>query len=208
MGLTVWGRATSVNVQKVLWALDELGLGYEHRVVGGKHGGLDGAAFRAVSMVPMVPVLVDGDLNIRESNTILRHLARREGRLGAPETPVDMWMEYGTATLQPAFIGLFYQRVRMRPEERDAGAEAASLAKLTGALDVIGQELADGRDHLVGEFSIADIALGTPMYRACDIAPGLLADLPQVAAWVDRLAARPGWGRWIATSYDDLRPAP
>ena len=97
--MILWGRASSVNVQKVLWALSELGLAYDHRIVGGKYGGLGGAEFARLPPVRRVPVLEDNGVTLWESHAILRHLARREGALGANHPSVDMWMEFGTITI-------------------------------------------------------------------------------------------------------------
>lgn len=204
--MILWGRPSSVNVQKVLWALDECGLSCDHRIVGGKYGGLDDPDFAALTPVRRVPVLQDGDLAIWESHAILRHLARRAGALGAGDAQVDMWMEFGSTTLQPPFIGLFWQRVRMLPDARDPTAETAQIGQIEDALARMDAVLGDGRAHIAGAaFSMADIALGSLFHRLTDVAPGILDDMRQVAAWHDRIAARAGYRAWIDTSYEELR---
>lgn len=95
--ITVYGRATSSNVQLVMWGLAELGLACERLDYGHVHGGLDTPAFRALSPHGLVPVIRDGDLVIWESAAILRYLAGRYG--SAPFWPaepaararIDMW---------------------------------------------------------------------------------------------------------------------
>ena len=204
--MILWGRPSSVNVQKVLWGLDELGLSYDHKIVGGKYGGTDDPVFAALTPVRRVPVLQDGDLALWESHVILRHLARREGKLNAPESVVDMWMEFGSTTLQPPFIGVFWQKVRMLPEDRDAAAEAAHLSAMKTALSQLETGISDGRAYIAGdEFSVADVALGSLFYRIIDLCPGILDDLPNVTAWQARIASRPAYQRHIATSYDELK---
>ena len=204
--MILWGRASSVNVQKVLWALDELGLSYDHRIVGGKYGGLDGPEFARLTPVRRVPVLEDGGVAIWESHAILRHLARREGALGANDPRVDMWMEFGSTTLQPPFIAVFWQRVRLLPADRDAKVEASSLTAISTALSMMEESLSDGRAYIAGpDFTVTDIALGSLFYRLLDLFPDILATSPNVAAWQARLAARPGYQHHIATSYDELK---
>lgn len=207
--MILWGRASSVNVQKVLWALDECGLNYEHKVVGGKYGGLDDPDFAKLTPIGRVPVLQDDDQTIWESHAILRHLARRAECLGASDAQVDMWMEFGSTTLQPPFIGLFWQRVRMLPGDRDAEADDAHSTSLRAALRHLETGLSDGRPHIRGEaFSMADIALGSLFHRITDVAPGILDDFPQVEAWHGTLAERDGYQRWINSSYEELRVGP
>lgn len=209
--MILWGRPTSVNVQKALWALDEMGLDYEHRLVGGKHGGLDQPPLTALTPSRLIPVLQDGATTVWESHAILRHLLRRHPGdpldSGDPAT-VDSWLDFGATALQPAFIGLFYQKVRLTPEARDARTEAGHREALARALTVVGRGLADGRPYLAGSgFGIADIGLGSLLFRLNDIAPEIVAADPAVAAWHERLRQRPAFARHVATSYDDLRPS-
>lgn len=206
-GLTLWGRPSSVNVQKALWALDEYGLRYQHRIVAGKYGGTDSPEFRALSPVPRVPVLQVGEVGIWESHAILRHLARRhpDHPLSAAPDAADPWLDYGTSTFQPAFLGLFWQMVRTLPADRSEAAMAQSRKALAEALDVLGARLT-AAPYLAGDaMTIADIGVGAPMYRLGDIAPELLAGRDAVNAWVGRLQTRPAWDRFIATSYEELR---
>lgn len=207
--MILWGRPSSVNVQKVLWALDEFGLPHEHRIVGGRYGGLDDPAFQALTPVGKVPVLDDAGQGVWESHAILRHLARRDPvhPLAATLPTADPWMEFGTSTLMPPFIGLFYQRVRMRPEERSEARAEALERDLSAVLSVMDAGLSATGWLSGAAFGLADIALGTPMYRLFDIAPGLVPEAAHLHDWRARLAQRPAWQKWIATSYDELRPA-
>lgn len=199
--MILWGRASSVNVQKVLWALDEFGLSYEHRIVGGKYGGLDDPAFATLTPVGRVPVLQDGDTALWESHAILRYLARDQ------MTPIaDMWMEFGSTTLQPPFIGLFWQRVRMTPKQQDATVLAKHLESLQAGLLILNAGMSDGRVYVAGsDFSMADIALGSLFYRITDLYPDILAPYSQVEAWHKTIETRAGYRQWVATSYDELK---
>ncbi|SMY08055.1 glutathione S-transferase family protein [Flavimaricola marinus] len=214
--MILWGRASSVNVQKVLWALDEFGATYEHRIVGGKYGGFDDPDFAKLSPIKRIPVLEDGGLGVWESHAVLRHLARRLpdhplGRSYADFTQaaqIDSWLDFVTSTLQPPFIGLFWQLVRMTEAQRNLALVEAHLAALTEGLTVLETVLADGRDHLVGsDLSIADIGVATMLYRLFDVAPQLSQTAPKVSAWHAKMAARPAYARHVAVGYDELRPA-
>jgi glutathione S-transferase len=197
----LWGRASSVNVQKVLWGLEEQGLVYEHKIVDGKFGGTDDPEFTALTPVRRVPVLQDGDVTLFESNAILRYLANGQ------TTPVaDMWMEFGSTTLQPPFIGLFWQQVRMTKAEQDQAVLEGQIKALYAGLEIVNTALSDGRAYLAGnDFSMADVAIGSLFHRFMDLHPTILDALPHVDEWHASIAARAGYRKWIATSYEELR---
>lgn len=208
MSLTLWGRASSANVQKVLWALEELAQPYERRDAGGKYGVTDTDAFSAMNPNRRVPVLQDGDFALWESQAILRYLARRAGRL-YPTKPqaqakADQWLAYTDTTLQPPFVALFWQLVRLPASARSVAAQETARAELAGALAVLDRHL---REHtwLTGEaFGIADIAAGTLMHRVqvLDLMP---QGLEGVERWAGSLASRQGYSAHVATSFDELR---
>ena len=199
--MILWGRASSVNVQKVLWALEERARPYEHKIVGGIFGGNDDPEFAALTPVRRVPVLQDGDVTLWESHAILRYLAREQ------VSPVaDMWMEFGSTTLQPPFLGLFWQQVRMRKAEQDKATFEKHIKALYAGLGILKTGLADGRTYLAGEdFSIADIAIGSLFHRIMDLHPTILEDFPKVDEWHANIAARAGYCKWVATSFEELR---
>lgn len=208
--MILWGRASSVNVQKVLWALDEFDLPFEHHIVGGRYGGLDDPMFRRLTPLGKVPVIEDGGIAVWESNAILRYLARRDPThpLSRNMDHADPWMEFGTGVLQPPFIGLFWQLVRMRPEDRTEAAITSHKAHLAEAFDVMDRGFADGRAWLAGpDMSLADIAVGTVFFRVQAAAPEMLKGRSRIAQWISALAARPGWQAHVATSFDELRPS-
>lgn len=211
MTRVLWGRPSSVNVQKVLWALDELALPFDHEIAGGKFGRTTTPDFTAMNPNARVPVLVEGDFALWESHAILRHLAEDpQARLALiPDTRpergrMSQWLDYTTGTVQPPFIALFWQLVRLPAEKRDPAALATnrdSLAKALGVLDASLQ-----RDPwLAGQsFSLADIAAGSLMHRLTDL-DLLPAGLPGVRRWHHALHARCGYRDHIAVPYDELK---
>lgn len=207
MTLTLWGRPSSVNVQKVLWALDEFGEPFEHRVVGGAHGGLDDPAFAALTPARRVPVLQDGAVAVWESHAILRRLGRRrpDHPLSGGLDAADPWMDYGATTLQPPFIALFWQRVRLAPNARSAELEARAAEALAGPLGVIDHALSD-REWIAGpSMTLADVALGTPLWRLAAVAPELVEGRAALLRWGEALASRPGHAKHVAVSFEALR---
>ena len=201
----LWGRASSVNVQKVMWALAELNVDYERIDAGGKYGRTDSAEFATLNPTRRVPVWQENELVLWESHAILRHLARSDlqDRLRF-DAKSDQWMEFTTTTLQPPFIGVFWQVVRTPQEQRSAAAAKNHMASLNAALDILETRLAQ-RAYIAGpELSIADIAAGALMYRYYDMNIDR-KDRPALRRWYELLTSRQAYRDTVMTSYDELR---
>src|SRR5690606_22701182 len=116
--LTVWGRTNSINVQKVMWTVGELGLEHERIDAGGAFGGLDTAEYGRMNPNRRIPVLQDGELGLWESNAIVRYLAARYGagtlwaEDPAQRSEADRWMDWMVTTLLPDMTVVFWQLVR------------------------------------------------------------------------------------------------
>jgi glutathione S-transferase len=107
--LTVYGRKSSFNVQKVMWLIGELGLVHKHIELGGAYGGLDTPEFRAMNPHGRVPVVDNNGTIVWESHAILRYLAAcyNHGQFwsedAAQRSLSDRWMDWSQSTLQPDF---------------------------------------------------------------------------------------------------------
>jgi glutathione S-transferase len=202
--LTIWGRATSSNVQKVLWCCDELGLAYERIDAGREFGRVGDADFRAMNPNGLVPVLVDGAITLWESNAIMRYLCNRYGgeRL-YPTDPVargavDQWLDWQLTTLGPAITPIFWTLIRTPEADRDMKAVAIQAVKLAEAWALLDRNLAR-RPYVAGEtLSIADLAFGNSIRRWYYF-PLERPDLVHVEAWFRRLGERPGFRTHIMT---------
>jgi glutathione S-transferase len=195
--LTIWGRLSSVNVQKVVICANELGLACERVDAGGKFGGLDTPEALARNPNKLVPVIRDGEFVLWESNAIVRYLARVHGA-GAlwPADPrvaadADRWMDWQSTALTPAMVDAFLQTIRVAPEQRNQAAVDASLARTEPLLAMLDARLA-GREYVAGAHSMGDIPLACAAHRWY----GLPIDRKRhrnVEAWLERLRARPAY---------------
>ena len=77
--LKIWGRNNSVNVEKVLWACEEMGIAYQRVDAGGQFGVVDTPEYRAMNPNGLVPTVEVDGLVLWESNAIIRYLAARHG---------------------------------------------------------------------------------------------------------------------------------
>ncbi|MCP1336561.1 glutathione S-transferase family protein [Futiania mangrovi] len=200
--ITLWGRANSINVQKVLWTCEELGLEIVRHDVGGPYGGTDTPEYRAMNPNGLVPTLQDGDVTVWESNAVVRYLAARYGAGSLwPEDPgvraaADKWMDWQLSTVQPHQRTLILQVVRTPPEKRDKAAVAAAMSGAAQALELLEGAFGDGPFVAGTGLTIADIALGPVMHRfvALDVPR---PRLPKLEAWYARLTDRPGFARHV-----------
>ena len=193
MSIEVYGRRNSLNVQKVMWALGELGLAYRRHDVGGSFGYPE--EYAALNPNPLVPALVDGDLRMWESNACVRYLGRTYGRGGLwPSEPAalaraDQWMDWQATRLGPAFLPAFIQLIRMPAEKRDPQAIASGLESAAALYRMLDRHLGE-HDYIAGSsFSMGDIALGPMTYRYFEMDIER-PELPGVRAWFERLGQR------------------
>ena len=209
--ITIWGRKSSVNVQSVLWCLEELDLNYSRFDAGFTYGVVNTPAFLEMNPNGKVPVLIDGDgPAIFESGAILRYLAAQyAGGPFWPDAPAaraatDKWAEWAKINFASHFISdVFWPIVRMPPSKRDYVAINVSLALIEKELAIADKVLAT-HAYLAGDhFSLADIQLGHCLYRYYDI-DLVRADLPHLRAYYGRLQTRPGFSRHVMASYDEL----
>ena len=200
--LKIWGRVTSSNVQKVLWCCDELGIEFERVDVGGPFGGNRDPEYLRLNPNGLVPTVKDGDLVMWESNTICRYLATTRGgeRLypkdPAARTHVERWMDWQLSSVGAPMGVLLFGLVRTRPEQRDPAAIEAARVKAAASWQIVDEAL-EGRPYLAGaEPTLAEIVLGTLVYRwhAFPIERPAFANLK---AWYERLRQRPGFKKYI-----------
>jgi glutathione S-transferase len=203
--LIVHGRATSLNVQAVMWTIAELGLAAERRDVGLNFGGNDTPEFLAMNPNGLVPVLQDDHVTMFESAAILRYLAARHGRFPFwPEDPVarapaDMWAEWGKTTLQPSFM-----RPVFWPALHGQAADDRSRAAFEKKLDILEGRLGEGPWLLGRDLTLADIEVGLPLYRYFTVDLDR-RDRPALAAYYARLTERPAYAAHVMVPYDVLR---
>jgi glutathione S-transferase len=193
--LRIWGRNNSINVQKVMWAVGEVGRPHERIDVGGAFGGLEGAEYRALNANGRIPTIEDDGVVVWESNACVRYLAARYGADGLwPEDPVaraaaDMWMDWQQTTLLTDMTTVFWGLVRTPEAERDHAAIEAAAGRLGGLWRRLDNHLA-GRRYVAGDrFTMGDIPVGAACYRYYQLAierPKLAA----IEAWYGRLQER------------------
>lgn len=200
--IEVWGRRSSSNVQKVIWALDELGLDFKRHTVGGGFGGVREPSYLKMNPNGLVPVVKDGDITMFESNAIVRYLAARYGEGGLRPKQAkalalaEQWMEWQQLNVVPHISAIFWNQVRLPPAQRNEKAISEANAKLTDVLAIADSALKSSKWFAGDNFSFGDIVLGVLYWRySCLDCPKL--DTPNIKRWLEALKERPAYQKWI-----------
>jgi glutathione S-transferase len=208
--LRIWGRRNSANVQKVMWAVGELGLAHEHIDAGGSFGGLDTEEFGEMNPNRRVPVIDDGGTIIWESHTIVRYLASKYGAGTLwPEDPgiraqSDMWTDWTLAELQPAFLsGVFWNFYRTPEDQRNWPLIRQGIARSALLFRLLDRHLS--RREFIGgtTLTFGDIPAGAQLYRYYNLEIDR-PELPYVEAWYERLQEREAFRTHVMVPFDDL----
>jgi glutathione S-transferase len=197
--LTIWGRATSTNVQKVLWACDELGLAYKRIDIGGAFGGTDDPSYRAKNPNGLIPTLEDDDFVLWESNAILRYLAAGDAQcrllpadLNRRERAnIDRWLDWQLVSLGLALRALFI--LLNRAGKLASEAEITAATKNASAMFwILDAHLATQRYAGGDRFTLADIPIGISANRWFSLGVQRPV-MPALETWYERISGRPGF---------------
>jgi glutathione S-transferase len=194
-GLHIWGRMSSINVKKVVWTAQELGLEFQRTEAGGLFGVVKTPEYMQLNPNSLVPVIEDDGYVLWESNVVVRYLCAKHasGDLYPTELrdrfDAERWMDWQQTTLNPASRPGFWQLVRTPPEQRNADVIAQSNAAVEALMATLDAHLAR-RSFMVGErFSMADIPLACEVHRWFGL-PQPRQSRPHIERWYAGLCAR------------------
>jgi len=201
--LRLWGRKSSINVQKVLWCLAELGLeeGKDfERIDAGLHFGINRTPeFLKLNPNGLVPTLEDGDIVLWESNTIMRYLIRQYDKHGrfpsdiASQYGSEKWLDWQVGSLWPALRAPFLGLTRVPENERNYPAIKKAYEDSSNLLSLLDIALANQTYCSGQQFNIGDIALGLCVGRWILLnetfpeKTGPRPNLKNINAWLKRL---------------------
>lgn len=189
------GRATSGNVQKVIFMLEELGLKYVREDYGRQFNNTNTDAYRKLNPTMKVPTLVVGDMVTWESNTILRYLAATHGpeltgATPAEKTEVERWMDWMLAALNAPYLAMF--KDAKKPAAERSADFAAQNADLVAQLKILDGHLAGKTFAALERLTIADIALA-PVVKRCVEFPIEKPTFDNVGRWLKAIETRPAF---------------
>jgi len=197
--LTILGKSPSINVRKVLWTCAEIGLPFQQEQYGAGTQPVNTPDFVRLNPNAMVPVIVDEDFVLWESNVICRYLAGKHGRGDLLSTDpcaraqVEQWMDWQATELNNAWRYAFMALVRNSPAHTDQQAIAASIDHWNQHMMIFEAQLQKTGAYAAGaDFTLADIVLGLSTHRWFSM-PMDRTVLPAVNAYYERLSLRTGF---------------
>jgi glutathione S-transferase len=209
MSLTLYYGSGSPYAWRVQFALEHKALPYDLEVLSFSAGDTRKPEFVALNPRHRVPVLVDGDFVLYESNAIVEYLDEAYPKSGAPLFPGDVRTralvrrlvsevdDYFDAASEPVFGEAF----RKKPEERDPQRLAAARQAVIEEYGLFTRAMRG--DFLAGPLSAADFAFYplVAFHKRCEIRlPDLDADgmlTPELRAWKARIEALPFFAKTI-----------
>lgn len=197
--LKIYGRTNSINVRKVLWTVDEIGLAYTREDWGRGFRPTTEPEFLKLNPFAVVPVVDDDGFVLRESHAISRYLAAKHGRTDlypadlGPRAQVEAWMDWGQTDLASGVTAPFLGLVVKMPAFQEPKLIEFGIAAWTRQMQMLEAYLAGHGPFLMGEsFTLADIPAGLVVNRWFSI-PFDKPELKAVSAYYDRLSERPAY---------------
>lgn len=209
--LKIWGRRSSINVQKVLWLATELKFPYEQIDVGGKYGGLDTPEFLAMNPYGRIPVINHDGIMLWESQTILRYLAAISGQSpfwladAAQRGHVEAWMDWSQSTLQPDFMNGVFWGLYRTPEALRNYQEIALKINATAKHFKLLDQILSKQAFLAGDvLTLADIPAGTMLYRYFELEIDR-PSIPHVERWYQQLKERTAYQQAVMVPFSEFK---
>ena len=200
----------SPNSFKLLVMLAEANASCEYIPVDLAGGAQRRPEFLAINSHGKVPVLVDGDFTLPESDAILWYLAETFPEAGLLPSPSDatitarrqrartlQWCDFASTSVYPAYYDVYLHTASLALEKRNAAIAEAALQRFLRSMAVMESTLL-AQSFIAGPYSIADIALASVIQMARIRLPGDPANHPAINAWMARVSARPAWTKTLA----------
>lgn len=198
------GKSSSINVRKVLWTLHEVAEPFQQRAFGSPELPVNADEFLALNPAGLVPVLIDGNLILSESNSICRYLASKTQRTDllplhpAARAKVEQWMDWQATDLNTAWRFAFMALVRQHADHQDPTLISRSIVQWNQAIAVLARQLERTQAYVCGaDFTLADIVLGVSLNR-WRLTPFEKPELPAIAAYEQRLSTHQGYHLFAA----------
>lgn len=200
--IKILGRADSINVRKVLWLCDELNIAYEREDWGRGFQSPQAPEFVKLNPNATIPVIIDGDFVLWQSNSIIRYLSNAyAGQNLYPvdakqRAIIDQWIDWQGIELNNSWTYALMNLLRHSPDHQDPKLVEKSIQAWSKMMKIVEQQLEKTGAYITGEhFSLADIVIGLSVQRWY-LTPFDKPDYPQVKRYYELLSQREAYLRW------------
>lgn len=200
--IKILGRDNSINVRKVLWLCDELNITYEREDWGRGFRSTQEAEFLELNPNATIPVVIDEDFVMWQSNSIIRYLANAYGGGVLYPTDVkqraeiDKWIDWQGIELNNSWTYALMHYFRKSEQHQDLNLVQQSVQAWTRNMFILDQQLAKTAAYVVGEdFTLADIVIGLSVQRWY-LTPFEKPIYKNVQSYYERLSLREAYMRW------------
>ncbi|MAH83262.1 MAG: hypothetical protein CBB68_02715 [Rhodospirillaceae bacterium TMED8] len=200
----VLGRANSINVQKVVWCITEIGIPFKRSDVGMEFGGNETPEYLQKNPTGLIPTLEDGDFTVWESNTIVRYVSEKFGKgdwlLSSPaeRAQASQWMDWYVTAMHAPMTVIFRNLIRTLGSNRDMAEVHAATRTAVKYWTMLDNHLSDKKFVCGDLISIGDIPVGCSVYRWYTMELER-PNLPHLYAWFDRLQEREAYRTHVMT---------
>ena len=167
--LTVYGRKSSANVQKVRWICSEGNLEFKTEIVGGKYGGLTSPEFIRLNPNSTIPVLKDGDFILYESNSIIKYISDKFDILRSDTQEKialnNQWIDWSSSVFGLNCSHYTLHNILLPIDQRNTTLAIEAKKKIYSCFELLNKQLEKTNYLLDNELSLADIPVGCWIHR-------------------------------------------
>ena len=167
--LTVYGRKSSANVQKVRWICSEGNLEFKTEIVGGKYGGLTSPEFIRLNPNSTIPVLKDGDFILYESNSIIKYISDKFDILKSDTQEKialnNQWIDWSSSVFGLNCSHYTLHNILLPIDQRNTTSALEAKKKIYSCFELLNKQLEKTNYLLDNELSLADIPVGCWIHR-------------------------------------------
>ena len=167
--LTVYGRKSSANVQKVRWICSEGNLEFKTEIVGGKYGGLTSPEFIRLNPNSTIPVLKDGDFILYESNSIIKYISDKFDILRSDTQEKialnNQWIDWSSSVFGLNCSHYTLHNILLPIDQRNTTLAIEAKKKIYSCFELLNKQLEKTNYLLDNELSLADIPVGCWLHR-------------------------------------------
>ena len=167
--ITVYGRKSSANVQKVRWICSEGNLEFKTEIVGGKYGGLTSPEFISLNPNSTIPVLKDGDFILYESNSIIKYISDKFDILRSDTQEKialnNQWIDWSSSVFGLNCSHYTLHNILLPIDQRNTTLASEAKKKIYSCFELLNKQLEKTNYLLDNELSLADIPVGCWIHR-------------------------------------------